>query len=86
MPWNAGPTSRGIVARHAVESAQTEATGAHLKCLLAVALCEQGALSGCYPHEAVTAVYEQGTFRSAVGAERQVSDPGDRLSFESAEW
>ena len=27
----------------------------------AAALCEQGTLIGGYPHEAVTAVYEQGT-------------------------
>jgi hypothetical protein len=36
---------------------ETDGTGGHT--LMSAALCEQGTLSGCYPHEAVTAVGEQ---------------------------
>jgi hypothetical protein len=39
MPWNTGPTSRGIVARHGVESA-LEAENARLKKLLAETMLE----------------------------------------------
>ena len=40
----------------------------------AAAVCEQGTLSGCYPHEAVTAVCEQGTSNPHLGVAAVASD------------
>jgi hypothetical protein len=40
---------------------------------LVTALCEQGTLSGCYPHEAVTAVREQGPLINSRRVKRKLA-------------